>query len=200
MESEQEIEAAKERFHGSCNRVSRYIGLASGDEEMGRGLRLADAEVLADVYLEQQSQPIDETTAMPAFVGSDEIEIAGVVYVRKDLQPVNERLLNAAKQYLTVGNKPLSEIIELDEAIAAAEAEIAERRKPVTEERLKSIGGTADPCGNEHDDTHPIAFATVPPFKVDVLRQTWSIGFCSCDGFPTHGDVLDLLRVLGGAK
>lgn len=81
------------------------------NREHMRGL---DAQVLADAFVSQRSQP------------------------------VNQRLLEAAKVASVAlsaegwGNKASD---TLDGAIAAAEAEMAERRKPVTEEWLKDQPG-----------------------------------------------------------
>lgn len=104
MATNADIEAAKERH---CRVVAgeqvtdvyaRSDGVFSDYEhfEIANGMHSTDCKILANELVSQQSQPIDETKTMPAFVGDDEIKIAGVVYMRKDKHQLDNEQLRAA--------------------------------------------------------------------------------------------------------
>jgi hypothetical protein len=81
--------------------AAEYDSDSKGDLTLcGSHIHELDQRLLADAFCEQQSQP------------------------------VNERLLTAAKQYRASHSPSMITQTRLDEAIAAAEAEIAEREKP----------------------------------------------------------------------
>lgn len=211
MASQQEIEAAKKRFLANNYRDTRkFIETTDKFSSLDFSKQFAkDVFILANEFISQQSRPIDETTHVPAFIGAEEIEIGGVTYVRKDLrksQSVNEQLLTAARRLLRelcnyLGGGPHEAELAMqtaEQAIAAAEAEIAEREKPVTEEWLRLFGC---PLTNRLR----LGFVAIPE-KLSV--------FPPCGHLPsavqffdhitvdvhTRGDVLDLMRLLGGAK
>jgi hypothetical protein len=152
-----------------------------------------------------QKDNLIETTYVPPFVGADEIEIAGVEYVRKNLrksQSVNERLLAAAKKYRCVSRAAdFAAQDELSNAIAAAEAEIEERLKPVTEDWLKSRGW--DHCGMRGRCNIYSPALGVESIRIEFGLKVTLLFDSLCKTSPTRGDVIivdDLLRVLGGAK
>ena len=128
---------------------------------------------------------------------------AKVDELQQQSQPVNERLLNAAKDALIeVDNEviTLSDVFcELNEAIAAAESEIAEREKPVTEEWLLQQPDWMQRPGS----------SMAPMYAHDELQsvcQFWpsSGAFLSFGKLEiyhaTRGDVLDLMRLRRGAE
>jgi len=193
----QEIEAAKERHLKAIAGESlmtiyeRPDGVSAEFEHLliAEGMNAEDCLILADAFCEQQSQL------------------------------VNARLLNAAKNtQKLIGGKEVSD--ELNEAIPAAEAEIAKREKPVTEEWLQSVGFVATFL--------PVSESSQLALVVFDDKEMWpdgdvllvysndgSWGFCerpidkngewgafhnNFKKLKTRGDVLDLLRVLGGAK
>lgn len=134
-------------------------------------------------------------------------------------QPVNERLLEDVLTRIESKRDSLEELRHpdpfqqgqinalnqvtdiLSEAIAAAKAEIDERRKPVTEEWLKEVGFQIITKKTSEQFAcwkHSCVFdfpdgeASIDPDTVNARRAGQSP--------KTRGDVLDLLRVIGGAK
>lgn len=170
MVTELDIEAARKRW------ISNDYPIAN--REHTRGL---DAQVLADAFVSQQSQP------------------------------VNERLITAAKKLLHefcsyLGDRPHESekaMQAAEAAIAAVEAEIEERRKPVTAEWLAkhmkpselspavygySVNGRDCVIRVEPRNKRWFVFVTQMQSRIDF-------GYVA-----TRGDVLELLRVIGGEK
>jgi hypothetical protein len=147
---------------------------------------------------------IDEMTYRPACISADEIEIAGVEYVRKNLRKshsVNERLLSAATDcFHEAEDNPCMRFCFIDDlksAIAGAEASIAERAKPVTEAWCRNQGWPVS------DDRQRLVFSAVlGVMEVAPICGTLSAGIQVGSRFASVrsvGDVLDLVRILGAA-
>lgn len=122
-------------------------------------------------------------------------------------QSVNEILLEAAKigrDWLTCHENEtgveLQSAEALRKAIAAAEAEIEERRKPITREWLQSIGSKRVPddlyLHSEGNDNEQIGRLILWEFNDTGV---WKMRDADWFDMTTRGDVLDLMRVLGGA-
>jgi len=204
-----------------CCGLDRWRAAECGTLEAQSCQQCGNKSYLREVNVATQQPTIDETTAMPAFVGSDEIEIAGVVYMKKgSQQPVNERLLNAAKAMSCAAERlrhwhdrgPNNEGMvvsadsvrgiwgcekELGQAISAAEAEIEERRKPVTEDWLKDLPGWELKLPSLVPTyLHKELYAQVNfwPKSGPILL----FGATQVND-PQRWHVLDLMRVIGGA-
>jgi len=146
------------------------------------------------------SEPISITDARELFAKTTPGEWKKTFYEQPS-QPVNERLLMAAKvadAHIGWGDCSLENVhVMLREAIAAEEAEIVERGKPVTEEWLQSFGW---PLTNRLR----LGFVAIPG-KLSVFPPCGHLSSAvqffdhiTVD-IKTRGDVLDLMRLLGGA-
>jgi hypothetical protein len=147
---------------------------------------------------------------------------AKVAEFEQQSQPVNERLLTAAQEMSRAAEKLMhwhdwgsnneGMVVsadsargiwdckrELTNAIAAAESEIAEREKPVTRVWLEEQCTTVRP-----NDPVEMGYVAINPELVVGAFHDGRIqvnGGAITGGWPgmTHGDMLDLMRVLGGA-
>jgi hypothetical protein len=198
MAAMREIEAARKRHLKATigelltTIYKRPDGVFAEFEHLliAEGMHAADCLILADAFCEQQSQP------------------------------VNERLLNAAKRYRSLSRSADFDVQdELSNSITAAEAEIAERERPVTEEWLQSVGFKATFLPASEDSQ--LALLVFDDREIwpdgDVLlvySNDGSYGFWerpveeygewiafhnNFKKLKKRGDVLELLRILGGA-
>ena len=130
-------------------------------------------------------------------------------FIEQRSQPVNDALLNAAKSLVEICHTAtkntlvfrqaddsfafVSNLQDAQEAIAAAEAEIAEREKPVTEDWLLRIGFMKDEYSR---------LFLYRPARLSIMfwmsgNVTLKVSGNEMLDMPTRGDVLDLIRVLG---
>ena len=119
-------------------------------------------------------------------------------------QSVNEVLIASLRQISSLRwghDGDCGAVAIADNAIAAAEAEIAERRKPVTREWLQSIGSKRVP-----DDVYPQSEVNDnEQIGRMILWETedagvWRMRDADWFDIKTRGDVLDVMGVLGGAQ
>lgn len=198
MTRHQEIEAAKER-------------LESAEYD----------DVRVFVEREDNSSTLEYSTTMQR-----DLLLLSAAFVEQHSQPVNQTLFDAAEQALlwiesdeATHGRQYGTGNALRAAIAAEEAEIAERKKPVTEEWLQSVGFMATFLpASENSQLALVVFDD---------KEMWPDGdvllVCSSNGswgfwerpieengewvafhnnfkkLKTRGNVIDLLRVLGGA-
>lgn len=179
--AQSEIEAAKERHirvsagESLTNVYNRPDGVFAEFEHIliAEGMHANDCRILADAYVSQQSQPVNER-----------------------LLHVLTEIRDACEAPADVFGADLAE--DIREAIAAAEAEIEERRMPVTEEWLKDQPGWV----KKHPTLVPAYFHAELDAQVNFWRSNGPVLLFGATQIndPQRWHVLDLMRVIGGAK